>query len=552
MREFLILFKHDLKMLFPILNFKRKKFDVFGILCTLLLTALLSVIVVSLVLKIATGYVLVKVNKVLNETQRAVEFLNLLYCFMFVVMIFSCVRKIHSTLRIKKNKQIYLKLPIKPQTLLLSKLCAILIWTMILGFTFIVPIHTIFYIVLQPSFVFWIKTLLYIILIPLVVFGISSLLIIPYILVVDFLQNKYWLMFLLITALIVGLFILYSNFLVVVQLWLETGSIKFLFNNSFISALQNCLAWSYPANCFAYILLGEKLLWPIIIIASVIIVSIILTYFISKKLFYLTLYKDNLTHSVGKPKNSYRQSKPLSALMRKEFISVYRNPKHLFSFITIATATPVMVYCCYSLFETLILNSFGIKITFSLTLAVLLIFTVLTNTFCATNISRDGSSFLKMKSLAIKPKTILLAKVLFCGIVSSLSVIISCVLLKVLTEIELHNILICCVLALLFSFAQILISTKMDLKNVKFTATVAETEATNSKTITKIVAIGLVFALIIGFASIIFNLFSQMKIVEIPIVLSYVIPVAIASIYFIFSILYYTKSLNNHFNNLTK
>ena len=104
MREFLILFKHDLKMLFPILNLKRKRFDVFGILCTLLLTALLSVIVVSLVSKIATGYVLVKVNKVLNETQRAVEFLNLLYCFMFVVMIFSCVRKIHSTLRIKKNK----------------------------------------------------------------------------------------------------------------------------------------------------------------------------------------------------------------------------------------------------------------------------------------------------------------------------------------------------------------------------------------------------------------------------------------------------------------
>ena len=178
MREFLILFNHDLKMLFPILNFKRKKFDVFGILCTLLLTALLSVIVVSLVSKIATGYVLVKVNKVLNETQRAVEFLNLLYCFMFVVMIFSCVRKIHATLRIKKNKQIYLKLPIKPQTLLLSKLCAILIWTMILGFTLIVPIHIIFYIVLQPGFVFWIKTLLYIILIPLVVFGISSLLII--------------------------------------------------------------------------------------------------------------------------------------------------------------------------------------------------------------------------------------------------------------------------------------------------------------------------------------------------------------------------------------
>lgn len=552
MREFLILFKHDLKMLFPALSFKRKKFDVFGILCSIILTLLLSFIVVSLVSKIANGYVLVKVNKILDEKQRGVELLNILYCFMFVVMIFSCVRKIHSTLRIKKNKQIYLKLPIKPQTLLLSKLCTILIWTIILGLTFIIPIHTIFYIVLKPSFVFWIKTLLYVFLIPLVVFGISSLLIIPYILIVDFLKDKYWLMFLLITALIVGLFILYSNFLGIVQVWLETGSIKFLFNNGFINSLQKCLTWSYPANCFAYILLGKKILWPTIIIASVIIVSIVLTYFISKKLFYLTLYKDNHTHTVGKPKNSYCQSKPLPALMRKEFISIYRNPKHLFSFITIATATPVMVYCCYSLFETLILNSFGIKITFSLTLAVLLIFTVLTNTFCATNISRDGTSFLKMKSLAIKPRTILLAKVLFCGIVSGISVIASCVILKILTSIGLYEILICCVLALMFSFAQILISTKMDLKNVKFTATVAETEATNSKTITKVVAIGLVFALLIGFASVVFNIFSQMKIVEVSIVLAYIIPVVIASIYFIFSILYYTKSLNKHFNNLTK
>ena len=88
MKEFLILFKHEIKMLFPILGVaKKKKRYFFGTLLSVLVTLLLVVVVVMLMSRIAEGYVGVKVNKILNPTQRATELINIVYCFIIAIMV---------------------------------------------------------------------------------------------------------------------------------------------------------------------------------------------------------------------------------------------------------------------------------------------------------------------------------------------------------------------------------------------------------------------------------------------------------------------------------
>ena len=559
MREFLILFKHEIKMLFPVLSVtKKKKRDFFGALLSVLVTLLLVLTVIALLSRIAKGYIDVKVDKILNPMQRATELINIVYCFIVVLMVFVCVRKIGETLASKRNKEIYLRLPIKQQALFLSKLAALLIWTFIFGFILILPTNIIFYNALNLTFTFWIKTVFVMFALPLVVFGISILLIVPYLKLIDVLKNKYLILFLILSGLLIGVFLLYSKFLGVVQLWLETGSIKFLFNAEFVNSLQTWLKWAYPSNCFANIMFGGKWLLPLITILLIIVLSAVVAYVISSKLFYLTLYKSERERLVGKPKKKYHQNHPIISLIKKEFICVSRNPKHLFSYLTIAVAMPVMVYCCYTLFESLIANAFGIKITFALALTVLLMFSVLTNTFCATNVTRDGVSFLKMKSIAIKPTTMLFAKVLFCGIVSTVSIVISTIILMIITNLSVLDGLLCIVIVTVFSYAQIMIATRLDLNHTRFTSTLAETEATNSKTVTKVVFWGLTLALIVGIVSVVIVIFAKggglvpvIKHLHLKTIYAYIIPSIISLLYFIYATIYYNYKINKSFDALS-
>ncbi|MBO5910289.1 MAG: hypothetical protein J6Q15_02145, partial [Clostridia bacterium] len=495
MREFLVLFKHELKMLFPVFScHKKKKFDFIGSLLSLVLTAFIRFVFIMLVAKIANGYVEVKFNKVLDPSKRATELLNILYLIVMGLMIVLCIKKMQGTLTAKRNKEIYLRLPVKEQTLFLSKLSALVIWNLVVSVLFILPINIIFYIALNPSFVFWLKTLFVLIVMPLIVFGTSTLLLVPVIKVGDYLKNKYWLIFVIISGVLIGAFVIYSNFLEVIQLWFETGSIKFLFNSHFIKSLQAWLKWAYPTNCFANIMTGNQLLISFAIVVLLVAMSVGVTMLVSNKLFHLTLYKTERELKVKTKNSKFIQFKPMVSLIKKEFICVYRNPRHLFSYFSIAVAMPAMSYCCYTLFESLILNAFGLKITFSLALLVLLVFSILTNTFCATNVSRDGLSFLKMKTFPIKSSSLLLAKVFFCGIVTSLSILVTVVMLVIATKLTMLEGMLSLIIAIIFSFAQILVATRLDLNNAKFLSTTAETENTNSKTITKIVGLGIILA----------------------------------------------------------
>ncbi len=557
MKEFAVLFKHELKMLFPILSYsKKKKFDWVGLLLSLALSVIILGVFIALISKIANGYVSVKVNKILNPKARATELINILYLFIMVLMVIGCIRKMQSTLMMNKDKQIYLRLPVKHQNLFLSKLLALMIWNFIASIALIVPINIIFYIAVNPSFVFWLKTVFVIITMPLVVFGISTILLVPVIKVLEFLKDRYLLLFVVISGLLIGAFVLYSKFLAIVQLWLETGSIKFLFNSSFIHSLQTWLKCSYPANCFANIMMGNQIWISLIIIVLFIALSVAVAVSISNKLFYLTLYKDNRELKVKKVKPKYHQSKPIVSLMKKEFICVYRSPKHLFSYFAIAISMPVMVYCCYTLFESLIINAFGLKISFALAMLVLLVFSVLTNTFCATNVTRDGLSFLKMKTLALKPTYLLLAKVLFCGIVSSLSSIASVIVLVIVTDLTILNGLICAVILILFSFAQILVATRLDLNNVKLLSNSAEKESSSSKTVTKVVFLGLVLALCMGIGSTLISILSQgctLSIIQklnLKEIYAYILPLVISIAYFVYSVVYYNYKIYKSFDAL--
>lgn len=555
MKTFLILFKHERRSLFPSLSLKKKP-DIIGGILSLLVSALVIGIFLFMVSTIAKNYVAVRLNKVSDPIARSAELLTVLYIIIIAAVAVLCLEKMRNTLASKAGRDIFLRLPISSKTLFFSKLSALVLWNYVTAIFFILPINVIFYVILKPGMAFWINTALVAVFLPLVSFLISTLLLIPYIRVIGFLSRHYFITFIVLSGILMGAFFVYSELLDVIRTLLETGSIKFLFNEKFVSFLQKTQKFVYPANLLAYMVLGQKLKTSILVLCAVAAVSVVLALIITNGLYKITFFSTS-REKIRRGRRHIMHLPPLFALMRKEFISVFRNPKHLFSYFSIALSMPFMIYCCYTLFETLLVNAIGRSFELALSLTVLLVFSILTNTFCATNISRDGKAALKAKIFPMKPSVIILSKILFCNIVSSLSVVLSGVFLYFKAEVSMKNALIASVIGLIFSIAQILIATRMDLNHARVASSEAETERASSKTIAKTITVGLFFAVLISFLSIFASAFagsslSFLKGITVEASYSYVIPFIVAGFYLVLSLVYCFVGVKKAFNKLVK
>jgi uncharacterized BrkB/YihY/UPF0761 family membrane protein len=104
--------------------------------------------------------------------------------------------------------------------------------------------------------------------------------------------------------------------------------------------------------------------------------------------------------------------------------------------------------------------------------------------------------------------------------------------------------------------SQIFIATRMDLNHAKVSASPAEMERSNNRTISKVVVLGLIFALILGVASMAVYILSQTDVIDVIAKLnlqawhSYAIPILGSLIYFGFAIFYYLFKLEKSFEHM--
>ena len=570
MKHFLILFKHEFRMQFPK---KKKGIDIIGTALSLLITLLILGVFVYLLSTIVDNYVDIRLydsitdSMISNPTARTVELLNVIYSIIIVALSAMMLERMRSTLARQQDKTLFLRMPLKQETIFLAKLSNLLLSNYLTAFVLIFAINAIFYFTLKPSITFWGYTVLIWLLLPMVSFLIASILLVPYIKIVDFVSNKYFIMFLLFTAALVGSFLVYAEILEIVQNLLETGSIKFLFNSEFISTLDYLMDITYPANCFAYIAVGKFLDVALGITVSIAVVAVFVVYFISKALYYITLYKNESRKKTRNKMSALFKTTKFTALIRKEFIAVFRDPQNLFSYFAIASSMPVMVYSCYTLFESLIKNAIGFNISFSLALMVILIFSILTNTFCATNVSRDGELALKVKMFPVRASKLLFAKVFFCSIVSSLSVIGSSALLYVAKVyfdvegqilVEPKDLLIITIIGVVFSLSHIFVATRLDLNHAKVMASPQEIESESNKTIAKTVFVGLILAVVSGVLSLLVTVLSNTGAIEqyigfaITLEYAYYLPMMVIGAYFLFSLIYYFVFIEKKYKNLVR
>ena len=555
MSDFWTLFKYEFKLEFPFKHTKGKK-DIVGHIFSIIISLLVVVAFIFLISSIVNKYLTVKIDKISAPLERAHELLNVIYLIVVVLMSFLGVEKMRSSLTQRTHKEIFLRLPVKQNTIFLSKLSVLLIWFFVLSIIFVIPINLLFFLALDVSATFWLRTILITLLLPIFPFVISCILIVPYIKIVDFIKTRYVILFVVLSVLLIGAFAVYSEILIFIQELLETGTIKFLFNLEFIHFLQGLLKISYPVNTLASIALNISLTESLFTVLLVALGSCVVVYFVTKALYFVTLYRNESPRKIGSKPRKLRALPSTISLVKKEFITVFREPKHLFSYFTIAAAMPMMVYCCYTMFELLIKNSIGISANFSLSLLIVLIFTVLTNTFCSTNITRDGLTTLKIKTLPVNAKKVVLAKVIFCDIISSLAIILSVILLIAATSLTTLDGLVCIVCGVLFSTTHIYIATRLDLNYAKISVSPKEIEIRSNRVMATAVGVGSVVSIAIGVASLIISIFSKsgsmnLSNYNIHISFAYLVPIFVCLIYFALGFMYYRRNIEESFNKLT-
>lgn len=553
MREFLTLFKYELKMQTPFLR-KNSKVDVLGDAFMFLIGACLIFAAGFFISNIMRNYLLVEMYKVYDPIQRAKEILSLLYLVVLGIMTIFTLERTRKVFMDDNDRLVFLRLPLRRRNVFLSKFVVIFIHTLLLGAVFIITFNCVLASVIEVGAQFWGAMVAVCFFMPILVMLMVAIFIVPYIAIIKFLSDKYLVLFISFTVMIAAAFVVYSQFLGIIQTLFTTGSIKFMFNEKFVLGLNALYSYAYPVNSMVAIMFEPNALNSWLILIAFVVVASFIVLMTSKVLYKITLYRQERERGKFHKQRKATPKNPILSLLKKEFLCVYREPKHIFSYLAIAMSMPIMVYSSYTLFETLIYNTLGISVNYALALSTVLLFSVLTNTFCATSISRDGYGILKMKTLPLKVSRIFGAKVLFCAIVSSLAVIASCIVLMSLKSILVYEGFICMAIGLAFTFAQIFVAIRLDLNNATISMRGMEAEDHSNKTLSKVVLIGMILTLIASATSVFFAFFSSgfeiIKDAGFATLCAYLLPAIIGLIYLALGFVYFRVNIRKSFENL--
>jgi hypothetical protein len=160
-----------------------------------------------------------------------------------------------------------------------------------------------------------------------------------------------------------------------------------------------------------------------------------------------------------------------------------------------------------------------------------------------------------MKTMPINAGKLLFAKVTFCIIISSLAVIVACVLLMALAGLNVGEGFLCMLLGCAFTLTQVLVATRLDLNYAKISMSALEIEKQSTKTLSKVILIGAALALVSSCSVMFFAMLSSgiglASNVSLFRACMYVAPVIVGLVYVLCAISYYRVKLIRSFEKLS-
>ena len=301
--------------------------------------------------------------------------------------------------------------------------------------------------------------------------SLSILLAIPTMMVASKFKHKHLLTLIFNIVLVGGAFALYMALINGVVQFARDESLSF-FSRDSMAYIAN-IKYVYPISLYADVLAGKTAQNPLWLayVGSVVTTALFAWfafYFCQK--FYLKIVLNNI-ESEGASftrKSSNYVSKPLFAVLKREWRDIFRSSNYSFQYLVMALAAPIMVYSCNKLAGTVAANNLDVITKPMVTMLVMLIFVTITVSFAGSCISREGGSFYLTKVSPVPVGRQVLVKTGLYVFVGVISIVLSLSVVMITKNLSVKDGFIIMANCILFAFALTCFAVRLDIAKPQF------------------------------------------------------------------------------------
>ncbi len=497
-------------------GFRKGNFDIIGFLLRAVLVALFVTIFVIFFGRFAAIYTAVPTKNHVDVPQRVYEILAFAYLIILILMTLSSVSAIVRELFLADDIKIFSAMPVSAKSLFVAKLIGIYRGQLVFAFITVLTVNIALAPALPEGVAVWFYCMTPVMCagMPLITIAVGSILALPFYVVRQFLQPRFFLLFFVVTLIAAGAIALYSIVLgAVKELLLGGRDIGEFFNEGVMENIRVIVSYCYPSNWFAAFVLKHELVVSGLCIPAVLVCCVAISMLIIRSVLTRALQA-----RISGDENFIYTDQPLTekghiftALLKKEFVQIFRTPSYMFSYFSVAILMPLMVYFCMDVGASMIEEQFGLDCSLELALFLTLLFSALTNVFCSTNISREGPMFYSMKALPVSHREVVFTKVFFCMMVTLVSQLISALMLGITEQVTWPMASFVFAIGVVFSFGQICFATRYDFNHARFSSEDDGEIRETGGTVSAIIVVGMLVAFLVGFGMILVRVFFAMR-----------------------------------------
>ena len=481
-----------------------------------LTTAVLFAAVIAALLYVfvdfARAYLSVQYLSTDTPFVRQKELMTFLTAAVLLASVFAGTRKIVSGLFETAETAVLLPMPIGARELFVYRVLDLFLSQLLVTAVLLIPLFCILGALAGGmGWTFYLFTVIAVCLLPVLSTALSSLLAFPAFAVRRFLSRHFVLRLAVYAAVLALFFWVYSLILGFLQTLLAGGDLQTLFTRETMEKLSGFAAALYPCNFYALFCAGQdaavNFVMILLITAACGAAALLLVQQLYGRILKERMEGGDVTVSRVRP---MKERGVFASLLHKEFLTVLRNPDYAFSCFATALTMPLMSYLSVSLAELLLRSRLSVSCSFELSLLVISAFTVLTNTFCALNISREGKMFFREKTMPLSGRILVLSKAAFCGMVSGASVLLAVAAVAVGGMVTVGEAFVLLIVCLLVAAAEIFFATRRDLARPRFPSNERDTVTEPGDTVSLLILLGFVLAVLLGGGALGISLYARL------------------------------------------
>ena len=409
------------------------------------LEALLKAIGVGLFIALEV-FIYISLNEQVNEysTNGSFDFLVLVIFITMLISIIFTTLKARKVLFNKDDFNILSTLPISNSEILLSKIAYLYLYQVIINLCITSPILIAYFALKVSVPTLYVFSLFFSIIISLFGIGISLIFSIVFEYIYKFIKLFNLVQFILAVIFVVLLCFLYQVVLDIFLTGLSNTEGTGMFSSALIDGVHRLVLYLIPVYTILNPLINlNNVLSGVCLTLGFIILSLLLGFIVASLSYNFVRLKMNDDFYIKKKSNKEIMMLPkFKALLKKEFILLFKDSSNIFSYTALLIMTPFLSFVVITSLNQIIYQNLAIfsiyfpELINGLNILLILLFSAVINASASSSISRENKAVQIVKYLPIDPYKQVLAKLIPPIVLSTLSLLVTNVVLIATNNID--------------------------------------------------------------------------------------------------------------------